>query len=48
MQQLTEITKAEWDRLKPHGYTHHMADGTPAILRLIPGQGTCLVPVVIR
>ena len=43
---LEVVPRAEWNRLKKHGYASYRLDGHPAVLRLTPA-GTALVPVLI-
>ena len=42
---LKQITRTQW-RKTPAEYKSHI-DGTPYVLDLVPGSGTCLVPVEI-
>lgn len=40
------LTKAEYDEINGD-FKGDLPDGTPSILRLVPGIGTCIVPVEI-
>ena len=42
---LKQITRTEWR--KTHADYKGYVDGTPHVLELVPGSGTCLVPVEI-